>query len=702
MKLKHLPRAVLLLVLLASLLPVGGVIALSAAPVPPADMFQLPWDQGIAWYAIDGIDNGSKRPLSSSHHYKVGGAIDFAPRKYMFKGEDTSNFWVAAAASGTVVGISTCHVILDHGNGWISQYQFLGNIQVNLGDAIDRNERLGIIADGIRYRFCLGSVDPDIPHLHFMLRPTLVGATLAGWEINYYSYFSSTTFTKDGATVGLYKPLMNTFDSSSSTPTPTPSMTSLPPTQITPTPMGPYSSTTVDKPDIDVGETTIVRVGLNNVPIEGYSSAEFTCTYYPNMLEVSNIMTTDLFGADPAVAINGPQNGTFIVAIAGSHGNKATMDGTAFTFDIKGLQAGQTTIDCKVRVNTGNNVLTELPSVGAVITIHETGPTPTPTITSTPLSPTEPSFTQTPTSPVDTWLTFTNTAYGFQFKYPPQGQTVDGGNDNFTRINLPFLPGTNLTEKYLELIVAEDADPCQSPLATQSIVETSETVIINGISFLKQTGQDGTAGHTNKWTAYSTLRDNVCVSLDFILRAANPGVFDTPPPSYDEAAESSVFGQMVSTYIWLAQTSTATPTTSSNGILSGQVFASKPVTINLYNSDGSNAGSVTANADGTFTLAAPAGTYTAVVASANGFLKAQASSVTLTGGVATTLTVITLPAGDIDGNNIIDQFDALTIGMNYNAAEPSIADLNSDGIINVLDLELLAGNYRKTGPVVWQ
>jgi hypothetical protein len=64
--------------------------------------------------------------------------------------------------------------------------------------------------------------------------------------------------------------------------------------------------------------------------------------------------------------------------------------------------------------------------------------------------------------------------------------------------------------------------------------------------------------------------------------------------------------------------------------------------------------------------------------------------------------VITLPAGDIDGNNIIDQFDALTIGMNYNAAEPSIADLNSDGIINVLDLELLAGNYRKTGPVVWQ
>jgi len=61
-----------------------------------------------------------------------------------------------------------------------------------------------------------------------------------------------------------------------------------------------------------------------------------------------------------------------------------------------------------------------------------------------------------------------------------------------------------------------------------------------------------------------------------------------------------------------------------------------------------------------------------------------------------------LPAGDIDGNNVIDQFDALSIGMNYNTAEPSVADLNNDGIINVLDLEALAGNYRKTGPVVWQ
>jgi len=712
MKLKHLPRAGILVVFLVSLFPALSAGALADNPPPPTDMFQLPWDQEIAWYAIDGIDNNSKRPLSSSHNYSVGGAIDFAPRKYMFKGEDTSNFWVTAAATGTVVGISKCHVILDHGNGWVTQYQFLGNIQVNLGDTVDRNQRLGIIADGVRYKFCLGSTDPDIPHLHFMLRPTLIGATFAGWKVNYFSFFSSTTFTKNGQTVGLYKPLMNTFDQSATTPsptpsttppsstdmTPTPSATSSTPTGTTPTPEGSYGSTTIDSSTIQIGETALVTVSLNNVPPEGYASAEFTCTYDPLILEVSNIVVTNLFGADPAVAINGPQNGNFIVAIAGSHGNKAATSGPVFTFNVKGLQAGQTTLECKPRVSQGNDGLSDLPSIGSVLTIL--GDTPTPTFTATSVPPTEPSITVTPTSPVDTWLTFTNLVYGFQFKYPSQGLIVDGGNDDFIRINLPFMTGTNLTEKYLEVIVIENANPCQSPLATQSILETSEMVTINDISFLKQTGQDGTAGHINKWTAYSTFRDNTCVSLDFILRAANPGVFSTPPPLYDEVAESVVFGQMVSTFAWLVQTPTSTPISSSNGTIVGQVFASKPVTINLYNLDSSIAAVMIANPDGTFSLTAPGGTYT-VAASSDGFLNAQAT-VTLTGGVTTTLPTTNLSAGDIDANNVIDQFDALTIGMNYNAAQPSVADLNNDGIINVLDLERLASNYRKTGPVIWQ
>jgi hypothetical protein len=144
---------------------------------------------------------------------------------------------------------------------------------------------------------------------------------------------------------------------------------------------------------------------------------------------------------------------------------------------------------------------------------------------------------------------------------------------------------------------------------------------------------------------------------------------------------------------------TATATALPNGTLTGTVLAGKPVTVSLY-SGTTLVTSVTADGEGDFSLTAPAGTYT-VIATASGFLSAQGSAVITAGGSSTKPTV-TLPAGDIDGNNVIDQFDALTIGMNYNSASPSAADLNNDGVINVLDLELLAGNYRETGPLVWE
>lgn len=787
MKSKYFLHVISLLALFISFLPVSHANALAAAAPPPVDMFQLPWDLGKAWVAIDGIDNGTKRPASSSHNYKLGGAIDFAPHNNMVTGENTSNFWVTAAAAGTVIQTATCYVTIAHDNGWITQYQFLGNIQVKLGDVVARNQRLGIIADGVKYKYCPGFQEINVPHVHFILRPSIIGATFAGWEVKYNSLFNRTTFTKGLITVGLFQPLLNVLDSPV-TPTPTatqtgtttpgtetPSPTPSPTASATPTPTlsGPYVSTVVNTQSINVNETALATVSLNNVPAEGYTSSEFTCTYNASLVEVSNILVTNLFGADAAVAINGPntQSGNFIVAIAGSHGNKANS-GAAFTFNAKGLQPGQTTLECKARVSTGNNVLTAIGFVSTSLTVLGGTPSPTftptpvgsPTPTTTPASSTPtvtpspapntntptptpsgptstptpsstpggPPVTVTPTATVSDWLTFTNAKYGFQFQYPKDGQIADGTTDNFARIDLPFAGGTNLREKFLEVIVAENVNPCRSPLGTSSMLQTSETVVINGITFLKETGEDRGAGNIHQWIAYSTSRNNACVSLDFILHSLNPDNFPTPPPVFDFPAESAVFGQIVSTYLWLAgptptstlvqtatptstgavqtptPTSTSTPvdtatptsTPANPGMLTGQVLASKPVTVSLYDATNTLVTSVTANINGTFSLNAPAGTYT-VRATASGFLGAQGST-TLTAGNTSPIPTISLLAGDIDGNNVIDQFDALTIGMSYNTATPSEADLNNDGTINVLDLELLAKNYRKTGPVPWQ
>jgi hypothetical protein len=282
------------------------------------------------------------------------------------------------------------------------------------------------------------------------------------------------------------------------------------PTATPTTPSTSASATTGLSPaSVTVGGSATGTVNLNNVPAGGFASAEFTCSYNPAIVEVSNITETLLFGTDPAVAVNGPQNGSFIFAIAGSRGNKALTSGAAFTFSAKGLQTGQATIDCQARVSSGNLALTAIPSTPASLVIGTT-----------------------------------------------------------------------------------------------------------------------------------------------------------------------------------------------QGTFTGQVLAGKPVTVTLYDAANAVAGSVTANVDGTFSLLSSAGTYTAV-ASASGYLRAQ-GSVSITSGNTTTFQTLSLLAGDIDGNDVIDQFDALTIGINYNGTAPAAADLSNDGIINVLDLEMLALNYRQTGPQPWQ
>lgn len=610
---------------------------------------------------------------------------------------------------------------------------------------------------------------------------------------------------------------------------------------------GPSVSITILPPLISINATATATVSLKDVLTDGYSSAEFNCTYRADLVQVRDIVMTGLFGPDPATAIYGPREGVFIVAIAGSRGNKATAGGPVFTFQLKGLEAGQVAVGCTVRVSDGTNVLTEIGTATADLLIMEATTTPTIAPTScdraefiaditvlpgtvmspntqftkrwrlknvgsctwtasyriaffsgeqmaavssaqfpmsvapgqmvdfslnmaapstpgsyrgywifqnangalfgvgpqgnqpwfvdivvadgtvtpapslTPFASPSPPVSATPTSTSD-WLRYVNTKYWFEFYYPKEGHYASSGiSDNHARIVLPFTPGTNLYEKYLDVTIVEDSELCRSPLATSSTLDTVGMAFVNGIIFLQESGHDRTDEIINRWFAFSTYRDNVCVSLDLVLRATNPDSLSTPPPFFDAAAEFVVLQQVVGRYAWLPlptstpgepPNSSATPTstpvefstptltpTATTGTFTGQVLAGKPITLDL--SDGGNRpiASVLANTDGTFSLTAPAGTYN-IVAHAYGFLSAR-GSVTIMGGSTSTKPTITLLAGDIDGDFTINQFDALTIGMNYNTSFPLSADLNNDGLINVLDLELLARNYRKIGPIPW-
>lgn len=651
MKSTPILRVVALLVLFTVLLPVTSVSAQFVEAIPPVEMFQLPWEQGKAWVALDGFDNGFKRSRSSPHHYMNGGAVDFAPYNGIKTGVDTSNFWVTAVSAGTVTEVGWCHLKLDHGNGWSSEYQFLANIQVRVGDSVYRNQRLAVIADGLGQPYCLPHVGEGEPHLHFSLRPNMRNVTFAGWLFEYVPILNWTTFTKNGVKLGSYRPLMNlpglqivlrepllwdvlytgsvdaarferwplnltgatTFtltatsntsglsllvlllDSSGSeiTRSTTGILETTQPAgnyfvqiqpqaqqgfysliarkQEQPLPTGPYVYTEVALPGIDVGGSTLATVGLGNVPAEGYTSTEFTCTYDANLVDVSINSATGLFGPDPVMAINGPQNGTFIVAIAGSKDSRAASSGAAFTYNVKGLQSGQTALECRARISKGDQVLASIDYIPAELTIWGSGPQPTPTSVTWPTPTIIPEPTQTPM---------------------PDGSSTPEPEESPTPVFTPTL------------------EPTSTPIAS-------------------------------------------------------------PTNSPD-----------------------------SPGALTGQVYASKTVTVSLYDNENALATSTVVGSDGAFSLDAPAGVYT-VVATASGFLNAQGMA-SLSPGQVTAMAPVNLLAGDIDGNHVIDQFDALTIGMNYNLASPAAADLNNDGIVNVLDLELLARSYRKTGPSIWQ
>ena len=106
--------------------------------------------------------------------------------------------------------------------------------------------------------------------------------------------------------------------------------------------------------------------------------------------------------------------------------------------------------------------------------------------------------------------------------------------------------GTNLLSKYIQIHVREGVNPCVSPAVENPV--TSENVTINNIPFVKQSGQGAAAGNRYDWTAYSTIYNDACISLAFILHSANPGNYATPPPVFDKAAESAVIEATMATF----------------------------------------------------------------------------------------------------------------------------------------------------------
>lgn len=145
------------------------------------------------------------------------------------------------------------------------------------------------------------------------------------------------------------------------------------------------------------------------------------------------------------------------------------------------------------------------------------------------------------------WLTYHDDVGGFSIQHPLTWQQRNNPGDPIEFV-LTAAPGTTLLEKLLDIDVTPNAGECRERRYDGGGSLTSESVTRNGVNFLKETGAGLGAGNIYEWTGYSTQKGATCITITFVLHSANPGVYATPPPAFDAAAESQVFEAMLDTF----------------------------------------------------------------------------------------------------------------------------------------------------------
>jgi hypothetical protein len=146
---------------------------------------------------------------------------------------------------------------------------------------------------------------------------------------------------------------------------------------------------------------------------------------------------------------------------------------------------------------------------------------------------------------------------GFAFAYPDSGMLSDGAGIILATVTFAADPATNVVEERVSVSGVQGEPECTSPLAEGWAPGdlSPQTVEVNGITFLRQTHSGVAAGTSSVWVAYSTQRDQRCVSLGYELRTFDPANLDptrfpSPPATVDVGERIRGFEAMVATFAW--------------------------------------------------------------------------------------------------------------------------------------------------------
>jgi hypothetical protein len=170
-----------------------------------------------------------------------------------------------------------------------------------------------------------------------------------------------------------------------------------------------------------------------------------------------------------------------------------------------------------------------------------------PALHTLPSTPTLPqSWTASSTSDSTSgWRAYRNNL--FEIRYPSTA-TLIGADEKVVLMRLPLASGSTLIDKRVQITTTTSTpERCLDPRGA-SIVASS-MVHLNGLPFKRIIREEFEVGSQVDVEAYSTMRRDLCVRLEFILQSVNPeSLHSSPPPAFDPATETVVFSQMLSTF----------------------------------------------------------------------------------------------------------------------------------------------------------